>query len=267
MAAIAEGDLMRVKQLVSSGIGINTVLHCQTRHESTTLLGTAAYEGQVNIMQYLIQAKALINYQDPWLSRSALHWACIGGHTGAAELLISEKVDINCSDRDNVTPLIFAAMFRRCDIVRLLIENGANVQQFDRLHSTALHYASFHGQSDVVSMIIRAGGVACSPAIFGQGSPLANLFYHNDAQNCKLLVEAGYDLEEDIPWILREPSSSETNLSREVRKYLVKQVKEPPSLMRLSRICVRKHIHPVFLDKKLCKLPLPKILISYLCFT
>lgn len=269
LSSISKGQIGRVKQLVSSGMSVNTVLHSQNRYESATVLGTAAYEGQVAIMQYLIQSKALINFKDPWLCRNALHWACIGGHVEAVKFLVEQKIDINSCDRDNVSPIIFAAMFRRYSIVPVLIEHGADVKRCDRLHASALHYASFHGSSTVATQVIRAGGVANYPAIIGQGTPLANLAYHKDIFNCRLLIEAGYNLNEDLPWILNSTmSTSDINsgyyMCNTLRMYLVQEAMQPKSLKRICRDRIRKKIGGVHLEEKLEKLPLPKIIVIYL---
>jgi ankyrin repeat protein len=110
-------------QLFSHVIGINTVLHSTARPESATILATAAYEGQVDIMLYLINCSALINYQDPLLRRTALHWACMGGRLESVQLLLTYGCsDVNCLDRDNVTPIIQAAIQGMC-VIYLKLNN------------------------------------------------------------------------------------------------------------------------------------------------
>ena len=263
LEAITLGQLERVKQLVSSGIAINTVLHSRCRQESTTLLGTAAYEGQTSVMEFLIDSKAAVNYKDPCFSRSALHWACVGGQVKAVQVLIAHNTDVNCSDRDSVTPLIRAVMFGRQDIVEMLIDNGANLSQVDRLHSSALHYASFDGRSGIVSALIRAGSISNNRVIYGQGTPLANLVYHGDFANCRLLLEAGYVLKEDS-WILNYNCPNPKDKDGNIASYLIHEYRNPPSLSRLSRIVVRKAVGAITLKRKLCALPLPKTLLCAL---
>ena len=212
LQSIEDGNCERMKQLLDSGINLNTVLHSNVRREHATVLGTAALEGQAGIIKCLVERKVMINYQDPCLSRNALHWAAIGGKLEAAQLLVNFGIDINCKDRDNVTPIIRAAIYGSKDIVELLVTHGADVSLYDRLHSSALHYASFHGKSEVVTLLIQAGCIQNNPAIFGQGTPLANLVYHGDIKNCKRLVDVGYDLSKDT-WILQY------DFSRQLDKY------------------------------------------------
>lgn len=264
LEAIEAGQLDKVKQLVSSGIQLNTVLHSKARQESTTILGTAAYEGQLEILKYLVSCNVALNYQDPCMSRNALHWACMGGHCDVVEFLLRNQIDVNCQDRDNVTPIIRAAIAGSSLIVQELIKNGANVNQCDRLHSTALHYASFHGKSQIVKQLICAGCIPNYPAIFGQGTPLANLFYHGDANNCRLLLKAGYSLELDS-WIIHYQQDSHMSGARETLvQFITHEYQNPSSLSRLCLHIIRKTLGGICVQEKIEQLPLPNKLVNYL---
>jgi uncharacterized protein len=260
LEAIEHGDYGRAVQLLSSGISINAILLSRTRRESATVLATAAYEGQLDIMRYLLECHVVVNYQDPLLKRNALHWACMGKRADAVQLLVNSNVDVNCVDRDNVTPIIRAAMLGQLDIVEILIESGAEVGKFDRLHSSALHYATFHGSSDVTGLLIRAGCTPNNPTIFGQGTPLANLIYHRDINNIQLLFEAGYRPSED-GWI-RQYLSKEH--STNIAAYLRAEYHSPCSLARLCRTAIREQMRGVYVHRKILSLSLPLTIKHYL---
>ncbi|KAK2161929.1 hypothetical protein LSH36_107g00005 [Paralvinella palmiformis] len=258
LCAITEGNLEKVRQLLTSGMGINTVLHSKTSQQSATVLSTAAYEGHIHIMRYLITCNALVNYQDPLLSRTSLHWACMGGHVEAVRLLLQySSTDVNCQDRDNVTPIIHSAICGSNQVVQLLIEHGANVSSCDRLHSSPLHYSTFHGRSAVTSTLIKSGCIANDPTIFGQGTPLANLVYHGDVSNCCLLLASGYSMGRD-QWVL------DYNHDTEIGNMLRNHYLNPASLSRLCRKTIRRLIGSVHLEKKIYTLPLPRKIIEFL---
>jgi hypothetical protein len=61
--AIVANNLSSVKRMVSSGIGHNTVLHSPNRWESATILSTAAFQGNLSMVHYLVQAGASVNFQ------------------------------------------------------------------------------------------------------------------------------------------------------------------------------------------------------------
>ncbi|ELU01067.1 hypothetical protein CAPTEDRAFT_86912, partial [Capitella teleta] len=79
--------------------------------------------------------------------RCALHWACIGGHLSVVKaLLLQPGIDVNCCDRDNVTPLTMACIHAGGNLamIQALINAGADVLRRDRLNASALHYATHH---------------------------------------------------------------------------------------------------------------------------
>ena len=251
LAAIEAGQLERVKQLVGSGVEASTVLHSKARRESATVLGTAAYEGQLHILRYLLTDSALnVNYRDPCLGRSALHWACMGGHYPAVLALLKHSgIDVNRSDKDNVTPLIMASIYANTDasITNALIAAGADVCRRDRLNASALHYATDHRCSEeVVRSLITAGCVASNAVVFGEGSPLANLLERAFSPQCvQLLLAAGYKLQDSPPPALALQAHDGAM-----------------SLRALCRVRIRAHLGGVHLQKKITTLPLPTQLID-----
>lgn len=265
--AIETGDLARVKQLVGSGINLNSTLHSVTRRESATILGMAAFEGRIEIMEYLIKAGASVNLKDPYFGRNALHWACQGGWFAGVKLLLQFKVDVNCVDRDNVSPILRASMTGSADITKLLIRHGAEVSQQDRLRSSALHYSSFHGTASVTRELIKAGCIHNNPTIFGQGTPLANLVYHSDITNCSLLLEAGYTLENET-WLSSYEDNSLPNTDKDFSacvEIVLKARRTVPPLVKMCRVVVRKVMAGVNLNVRMAQLPLPHSLVCYLC--
>lgn len=261
--AIETGNIRSVQRLMSAGISPNAVLHSELRRESATVLATAALEGQIHILEFLLKLPNLIvNGKDSVFNRSALHWACVGGHLEVAKLLLLHGIGVNSTDRDNMTPIIQASMSGWTSIVKMLIENGANVNQLDRMHSSALHYAAFHGRTEIVTLLVKAGCILNHPAIFGHGTPLANLVYHGDSYNCQLLIEAGYSLKNDT-WIPDYHASMQDGTCSDIVDFLMHVYCNAAPLVCLCRSLVRSQLTltgPV-LEAKICKLPLPKKLI------
>lgn len=264
LEAIESGQLDRVVQLLSSGVEINTVLHSKARRESATVLGTAAYEGQLEILLYLIQNwKLSINYREPCLGRSALHWACMGGHLGVVRaLLCCSNINVNCCDKDNVSPLIMASIYsyEQPEVIDALIEAGADANCKDRLNATALHYATDHNRSgQVIMSLVKAGCVASNFVVFGAGDPLANLIQHGLHHHCLYyLLAAGYKLQDSHSRLL-DPYGMNPCASR-----ILEQFRSSHSLKSTCRIAIRRNLGGVHLQKKIKCLPVPSALIQYL---
>ncbi|XP_050401489.1 histone-lysine N-methyltransferase EHMT2 isoform X2 [Patella vulgata] len=256
--AIFCGNVFKVKQLINSGINKNTVLHSPIRWEGATVLGTAAYSGNIEIVKFLLDVGTSINFQDPCLSRNALHWASMGPGSNVVKYLSECGADVNCSDRDNMTPLLQAAMNRHSESVCILVQQGADVDQMDRLRCSALHYSSINGDQKSITAVIKGGCILNNPAIFGRGTVLANLVYHKDYYNCYLLLEAGYNFSKD-DWI----NTIDDNQGNEITDMIKLYKSSPMSLKSLSRYVIRTRLKPS-LQKKVSKLPIPKRLQNYI---
>jgi uncharacterized protein len=92
---------------------------------------------------------------------SALMWASQEGYTDIVKYLIENKADINYADITNGWTALIAACFKgHADIVSLLIEGGADVNPDVtgfRNTSSPLRYAERFGHSDIAEMLIQAG--------------------------------------------------------------------------------------------------------------
>ena len=263
LEAVETGNLSRVKQLITSGIDVNSMLLCQNRRNVATVLGTAAFDGHIHIMEYLLQEKAQVNYKDPILNRNALHVACMGAHTEAVKFLLRKGCNVDDADRNGVTPLHKAAMIGDSETLKILLRHGASVNQLDRLRSSALHYASFSGSSEAVRVLIQSGCVHNNMSIFGKGTPLANLVYAEDFVNCILLIEAGYQLDND-KWILSYDFKTSEKAIRDVVLYLSQMMTEPHPMQLLCRRTVIKQLGDRNISDKIEKLPVPKLMKRYL---
>ncbi|XP_076465779.1 uncharacterized protein LOC143297357 [Babylonia areolata] len=257
--AIVDGNLPTVKRMVNSGIGRNAVLHSPRNWEAATILSTAAFYGNLQIVSYLIEAGASINFQDPGVRRSALHWASMGQGTNVVKYLISRGADVNALDRDNMSPVMLAALHSHQEAVRELVEAGAYVNGIDRLRCTALHYAAFHGDPVSVRALVL-GGCVHNNAIFVKGTPLGNLATSGDIANVQLLLAAGCNMSAE-DWKQQVEGVEEDS---EVFQLLKEHVHTAPSLKQVCRVSIRGSLQGQQVQKKILQLPLPSSLIDYL---
>lgn len=141
----------------------------------------AAKSGHVEVLQALKPAN--VNERCTANQKSALHYAAAFGHLSAAEWLICKQMaDVDAADRDGNTPLHFAVLLRKTDVVKLLVANSANscklnndevmpvsycqdtemfealfspvghidIEAMDRNERTLLHYAAQHAHSEAI---------------------------------------------------------------------------------------------------------------------
>lgn len=83
-----------------------------------------------------------------------LQHVCHTGEVEIARTLINNGADVNFTQRkDGYTPLMFAAISSKADVVRLLLERGVDTTVENCVHRTAAQMAAFVGQSKIVSII------------------------------------------------------------------------------------------------------------------
>mmetsp|Transcript_4923 Transcript_4923/g.10205 ORF Transcript_4923/g.10205 Transcript_4923/m.10205 type:complete len:674 (-) Transcript_4923:414-2435(-) len=138
-------------------------------------LHEAAKEGNVEELQKALQEGAEVAELDSH-GRSALAWACLGGHLDAARVLIDAgapvdppikektKAEVKASDDDEddediAIPLHFAVRSGSKDVVDLLLERGARpLLQEPILGHNALHQAVKSGQTELVLHLLDRYG-------------------------------------------------------------------------------------------------------------
>ncbi|XP_063433651.1 ankyrin repeat and SOCS box protein 11-like isoform X1 [Mytilus trossulus] len=234
--AVLQGNTIKVKQLVSSGIDKNTVIHSPVKWEGATILGTAAYEGHFEIVRFLVESGTSVNFIDPCIGRNSLHWACMGNQYKIAKFLIENGAAVNHTDKDLVTPLIQASLCQNLDLVRLLIHHGADANLVDRLQCSPLHYACMYRNPALVEIIIKSGCVLNNHSSLAKGTPLSNIVINMDMQNCSLLLNAGYNLRGDS-WFEQSKKCHDHRIQT-----LIDYQKTIKSLKNLCRINVRRQL-------------------------
>ncbi|XP_061172253.1 serine/threonine-protein phosphatase 6 regulatory ankyrin repeat subunit C-like isoform X1 [Saccostrea echinata] len=258
--AIFYGNKNEVQQLISGGVDKHVVTHHPMRWEGASVLGAAANEGHMEIVRYLVDIGTSVNFSDPCQGRTPLHWACLGNQYQVAAYLIKHGADVNHVDKEQTTPILRAAFARNCDMVKLLIKNGASVLQVDLLHCSALHYACIHGDKNLTRTLIRAGCISNNFALVGKGTPLQTLTSQNDLDNVTLLLEAGYNLQNDQSWI-RSVSNPNSN---SLHERILSCTNSPMCLRHLCRKTIRSQMHGVQVEEKLEKLKCPSLLQKFL---
>ncbi|KAK3101032.1 hypothetical protein FSP39_000386 [Pinctada imbricata] len=89
--------------------------------------------------------------------KTALHLACVQGHTQVVQILLEWKARSNIGDNQAKTPLIKAVECGREECVILLLQHRADISAKDSDGNTALHHAVKGGLAALVQLLIRGG--------------------------------------------------------------------------------------------------------------
>ena len=125
----------------------NTSAETSVKTQLNKDLIEAGKKGDIAAVKSLLAKGADVNATDKD-DNTVLMWASINGHTEVVGWLIKEKADVDLVNRWNSTALIRASLFAHLEVVRLLIKAGADVNVRDKAGQTALGRATELTASD-----------------------------------------------------------------------------------------------------------------------
>lgn len=147
-----EGQFEIIKFLVEAGANLNVQVE-----EGLTPLIVATGKGYFQIVEYFVSKGANVNLKNN-AGISPLHFASAKGHIQIVKLLLAKGAEVNAKlvreDGKGQTPLMFAAASGFDEIVKLLISAGADVNEKDANGNTALSVAT---KPDIIKILKYAG--------------------------------------------------------------------------------------------------------------
>jgi ankyrin repeat protein len=100
-----------------------------------------------------------------WDGGTPLHFAVVSGRTNVIELLLVNKADVNAKDNMGRTPLHWV---RDKDAAKMLLTNNAEVNAKDINGEEPLHFAATGGFKDVAELLIANKAEIDTKSIFGE---------------------------------------------------------------------------------------------------
>nr|CAH8828863.1 unnamed protein product [Trichobilharzia regenti] len=149
--AVKHGDLMLLKEMISSGASINEI-----DKQSFTPLHWAANVGAIEILHYLLwkNADPLIVTKNGW---TPVHIAAIRGYENCIKSLAERGVSLSAQDKYGQTPGHMASIHGNSGSLSTLLRSGADVETVDINGWTMLHAAAFHGRLGCVQVLLKWG--------------------------------------------------------------------------------------------------------------
>ncbi|KAA0198523.1 Transient receptor potential cation channel subfamily A member 1, partial [Fasciolopsis buskii] len=147
---------------------------CVTDKEFVSALPTEVDDPMI---AYLVQHGAKVNERDQ-NGLTPLHYAAARGRVMAAKQLLREGAIVECTDYEEMTPLLMAVKNQHRSLVELLLDSDADYMRMDKWHNnvTPLIFAAKLGKVDICDELLN-NGADC----FQQDS------YHNNALFCAIM--------------------------------------------------------------------------------
>lgn len=105
-------------------------------------------EDKTDVIKYLIESKADIDYDNNDSNSTPLNIVSLHGYFNSVKYLVNNKANIDNTETDGYTPLKSAVINKHVDIVEFLVENGATIE--GNTNTTALSIAKHNSKDNLI---------------------------------------------------------------------------------------------------------------------
>ncbi|XP_074650626.1 uncharacterized protein LOC141905591 isoform X2 [Tubulanus polymorphus] len=136
-------------------VGMVTAFQETQMLKSEVVLHEAARKNNVDVAKKLLSAKVNVNCTNN-LDRTPLQWASANGHKEMTQLLLDHGADLECQDKYGMRPLLWAAWFGHLEVVKYLVSFGADTSVSNKQGLNLLQCASNQNRLAVVNFILES---------------------------------------------------------------------------------------------------------------
>ncbi len=142
-----KGTLEQMKEMVKKNPkAVNSI-----NKDGFSPLTLACYRENNEVAKFLIDKGSNINQKSSM--GTPLMAAVVKGNREMVTILLNNKADINETDENGVTALIYAVQFRNIEAVKALLQNKADKTKIDKQGKTAFEYAVFSGNEEIINVL------------------------------------------------------------------------------------------------------------------
>lgn len=111
----------------------------------------ACYGGNLDVVSFLIEANANINYVSP--EGTALMAATVKGNVDMVQLLLKKGANTDLTNELGISALMYAVQFKNVSIIKLLLEYNANKLLLDKEGKSAFEYAVYTKNDEIINLL------------------------------------------------------------------------------------------------------------------
>jgi hypothetical protein len=141
-----------------------------------------------------------------------IYEACKSGNIARLTELLDQGTNVNQEDH-KMTPIIYAVLFNRLEIVRLLLDRGANINHRDYTNNTPLQRSIYVDQefltdyqhdenyNEIIKLLVNRGADLNTINNYNE-TPLSGLIWENNIELIQFLIDNGADVNFNNPILL-----------------------------------------------------------------
>lgn len=185
--AIERGDLDAVKALIEEeGAKVDTPI--EYGESAITPLMKASWDGELAIVEYLLEKGANVNARDTESHGTALANAVRREHVDIVKALLAAKADVLLKDKFDFNVFTTAVAGGNEEIAGLLLDAGAKIN--DGMSGlTPLAFAASSGDTDMMHFLAERGADVNYGAKTGEQTPLISAIVGAQIESVKTLIE------------------------------------------------------------------------------
>jgi serine/threonine-protein phosphatase 6 regulatory ankyrin repeat subunit B len=190
--AIEDGDLDAVKTLIEEEQApVDTPI--DYGEHSITPLMKASWDGDLPIVQYLIEKGAKIDSRATDTKETALMNAVTRGHLEIIQALLAAKADVSLRNSFDFNPFTSAVAAGNQEIAALLLDAGAKVDE-GASGLTPLAFAVSGGNTEMIRFLAARGADVNHGAKRGEATALISAILAAQIESVKTLLELKADV-------------------------------------------------------------------------
>lgn len=136
---------------LNEAIRINKSIIDSKNESGYTPLILACYKRNNSVAKMLIEKGCDINYVSDM--GSALMACSVNGNNEIALFLIDNNCNVDSTDANGTTALMYAVQFGNVELVKALLAAKANKSKIDKKGKTAFEYAVFSGNNEITNLL------------------------------------------------------------------------------------------------------------------
>ena len=160
------GNVEAVELAIRNGVDVDYRCPAQEGDGTQTALYDSSRYGDVDMIRLLLSKGAAVNSPDGYSlepGSTALH-AAAGGHPEAAQLLLRAGANASQTDANGLLPLHNAARWGYPEVIEVLSDEASvDINSRTDVGGTPIYYAALHGRVEVLRLLLERGADANIP--------------------------------------------------------------------------------------------------------